>query len=96
MVWLVFAGIGAVLGAASRLVLPGAGGGAWVADLCVGIGGAVTGGWIGGRIFGAGILRFGVGNLVAAGIGAVLLLALYGWRLKRRGPGFRGLNPNAT
>lgn len=95
MVWLVLVGIGALLGAAARLVLPGHGGGAWIADLCVGIAGGVTGGWIGGRIFGEGILRLGAGNLVLAAVGAVVLLAVYGWRLKRRGPGFRGLNPNA-
>lgn len=96
MVWLAFIGIGLILGAASRLVLPGHGGGAWVADLCVAIAGATTGGWIGGRISGTGILGFGVANLVLAAVGAVVLLGIYGWRLKRRGPGFRGLNPNAT
>lgn len=95
MVWLTWIGIGLVVGALSRLLMPGHGRGAWIADFCLGIAGALTGGWIGGYVFGRGLLTFNIPDLLLAAAGAAALLAVYAWRIRHRRLYAGDLNPNA-
>ena len=63
--------IGFVAGGLARLALPGPDPMPWYATLGLGLGGALVGGIIFGILFGTG------GGLVAAVIGAMILLYLY-------------------
>ena len=78
--------IGFVAGGLARLALPGPDPMPWYATLGLGIGGAVVGGLIFGILFGTG------GGLIAAVIGAMILLYLYRRFVEHRpltGPGAR-------
>jgi uncharacterized membrane protein YeaQ/YmgE (transglycosylase-associated protein family) len=71
--------IGFVAGGLARLALPGPDPMPWYATLGLGIGGAVVGGIIFGILFGTG------GGLIAAVIGAMILLYLYRRFVQGRG-----------
>ena len=74
LLWLILFGL--IVGAVARWLIPGAAPGGVVADIAVGILGAVVGGWIY-RIFGHdGTMGFNLPSLVCALIGAVVLLWL--------------------
>jgi uncharacterized membrane protein YeaQ/YmgE (transglycosylase-associated protein family) len=78
--------IGFVAGGLARLALPGPDPMPWYATLGLGIGGAVVGGIIFGILFGTG------GGLIAAVVGAMILLYLYRRFVEHRpltGPGAR-------
>jgi uncharacterized membrane protein YeaQ/YmgE (transglycosylase-associated protein family) len=78
--------IGFVAGGLARLALPGPDPMPWYATLGLGIGGAVVGGLIFGILFGTG------GGLIAAVVGAMILLYLYRRFVEHRpltGPGAR-------
>jgi uncharacterized membrane protein YeaQ/YmgE (transglycosylase-associated protein family) len=78
--------IGFVAGGLARLALPGPDPMPWYATLGLGLGGALVGGIIFGILFGTG------GGLIAAVIGAMILLYLYRRFVEHRpltGPGAR-------
>ena len=78
--------IGFVAGGLARLALPGPDPMPWYATLGLGLGGALVGGIIFGILFGTG------GGLIAAVIGAMILLYLYRRFVEHRpltGPGSR-------
>ena len=69
--WIVF---GLIVGLVARWVVPGAAPGGCIADVVVGVIGALIGGWLY-RLFGhAGVTGFNLPSLVCAFIGAVVLL----------------------
>jgi uncharacterized membrane protein YeaQ/YmgE (transglycosylase-associated protein family) len=71
--WIVF---GLIVGLVARWVVPGAAPGGCIADVIVGVVGALIGGWLY-RLFGhAGVTGFNLPSLVCAFIGAVVLLWL--------------------
>jgi uncharacterized membrane protein YeaQ/YmgE (transglycosylase-associated protein family) len=72
---------------------PGARG--WLAGICVGVAGSLTGGWIAADVWNQGVLNTRVANLGGAVIGGVVLLALYWYRLRRRASATQTVNPNA-
>jgi uncharacterized membrane protein YeaQ/YmgE (transglycosylase-associated protein family) len=71
--WIVF---GLIVGLLARWVVPGAAPGGCIADVVVGVVGALIGGWLY-RLFGhVGVTGFNLPSLVCAFIGAVVLLWL--------------------
>ncbi len=83
MLWLIqYAVFGLVAGALARLLHPGRDPMNWLWTMLLGIGGAVTGGWLAAAI---GLdARHGLMSWLAAIGGAVLLLALYHYATARR------------
>ena len=81
--------IGLVAGAIARAVLPGRAGGGWVTTLAVGVVGALIGGYIGNRFFGATTNEniFDVGTWLWAFLGSLLVLAIWGAVAGRRSHG---------
>jgi uncharacterized membrane protein YeaQ/YmgE (transglycosylase-associated protein family) len=72
LMWVVF---GLVVGIVAKFIMPGQDPGGIVLTICLGIGGAVLGGWLG-RIFG--LYRPGdAAGFIMAVVGAVAILALY-------------------
>ncbi len=71
---LIVAVIGLVIGTIAKLLTPGPDPGGWVATILLGIVGSWVGGFLAGEI---GLGASPVGGLVAAVLGAVLLLLLY-------------------
>lgn len=71
--------LGFIVGVAARVLTPKRLNPSWIAHIAVGIAGGVVGGWIGTRIWhsGAGINNMGVPAMVAAIVGAVVLLGIY-------------------
>jgi uncharacterized membrane protein YeaQ/YmgE (transglycosylase-associated protein family) len=69
IVWIVIVSL--VVGALARLALPGPDPMPWWATILLGFGGSLLGGIIFGLLFGTG------GGLIAAVIGAIILLYLY-------------------
>jgi uncharacterized membrane protein YeaQ/YmgE (transglycosylase-associated protein family) len=95
MAWLAWTLLGFVLGIIFKLVARTHGPGAWFAGICVGVGGGLTGGWIVSLVWGEGVLDVRAGNLIGAVLGAIILLAIYWYRLRHRLPGTEYINPNA-
>ena len=75
-VWL---GLGIVVGVIARLLTPKRLDPSWAAHLSVSVAGALVGGWIGTRVWawGYGINNMGVPAMIAAVVGAVVLLGMY-------------------
>jgi uncharacterized membrane protein YeaQ/YmgE (transglycosylase-associated protein family) len=75
----VWIALGCVVGVIARLLTPKRLFPSWLALISVGIAGSVTGGWIGTRIWnsGTGINNMAVPAMVAAVVGAVVLLGIY-------------------
>jgi uncharacterized membrane protein YeaQ/YmgE (transglycosylase-associated protein family) len=71
--------VGVIAGALARLALPGPDPMPWYATIGLGIGGAIIGGLIFGILFGTG------GGLIAAVVGAMILLYLYRRFVQKRG-----------
>jgi uncharacterized membrane protein YeaQ/YmgE (transglycosylase-associated protein family) len=72
LMWVVF---GLVVGIVAKFVMPGQDPGGIVLTICLGIAGAVLGGWIG-RVLG--LYRPGdVAGFIMAVVGAIAILALY-------------------
>ena len=77
---LLVAGVGLVIGAAAKLLMPGRDPGGWFVTILLGIAGS----WVGGFLAGALGLTGAVPGLIAAVLGAMLLLLVY--RLIKRQP----------
>ena len=77
---LLVAGVGLVIGAAAKLLMPGRDPGGWFVTILLGIAGS----WVGGFLGGALGLTGAVPGLIAAVLGAMLLLLVY--RLIKRQP----------
>ena len=76
-------GLGA--GALAKLILPGRQGGGWLATLALGVVGALLGGWLGGLILNAPLGEFfSIRTWIVAIMGAVIVLAVYGFIVGRR------------
>jgi len=72
LMWVVF---GLVVGIVAKFVMPGQDPGGIVLTICLGIAGAVLGGWLG-RVFG--LYRPGEATgFIMAVVGAIAILALY-------------------
>lgn len=72
LIWIVF---GLVVGIVAKFVMPGPDPGGIVLTICLGIAGAVLGGWIGRML---GLYRPGdAAGFIMALVGAIAILALY-------------------
>ncbi len=74
--WIVF---GLIAGAIAKLIMPGEQGGGWIVTIILGIIGAALGGWIGSMVFNVGIDGFNIKSLIVAVVGALIVLAIYGF-----------------
>jgi uncharacterized membrane protein YeaQ/YmgE (transglycosylase-associated protein family) len=70
--WVIF---GLIVGALAKLVMPGRDPGGFIVTICLGIAGAVLGGWLG-RALGFYAAGEPAGVIMAV-LGAILLLAVY-------------------
>lgn len=82
LAWIVF---GLIAGALAKLIMPGRQGGGIVLTIVLGIVGAVVGGFIGTWLGFGGIGGFDLRSLALAVGGALLVLLVYGWVVRRRG-----------
>ena len=72
LMWILF---GLVVGVVAKFIMPGQDPGGIVLTICLGIAGAVLGGWLG-RVFG--LYRSGEATgFIMAVVGAIAILALY-------------------
>ena len=77
--------IGLLGGAIAKAILPGRQGGGWVVSILLGIAGALLGGFLGGLIFNVSYSDiFSVSGLIFSVLGALLILAIYGFMQKRK------------
>lgn len=77
--------IGLLGGAIAKAILPGRQGGGWGATILLGIGGALVGGFLGGLLFNVSYSRiFSVQGLIFSVLGALLILAVYGYLNKKK------------
>lgn len=74
--WIVF---GLIAGAIAKLIMPGEQGGGWIVTIILGIVGAALGGWIGSMLFNVGVNGFNIKSLIVAVVGALIVLAIYGF-----------------
>lgn len=86
--WIV---VGLLGGAIAKAIMPGTQGGGWIATILLGIVGAFVGGLVGDLIF-HGDVNFGRPNFSFQGIlssivGALIILAVWGWLASRNGTG---------
>ena len=75
--------IGLVVGAIAKLMMPGRDPGGWIITMLLGIAGSVVAGFLGRAL---GVYRAGDAGpgLIASVIGAVILLAIYRFAVRRR------------
>lgn len=77
--------IGLLGGAIAKAIMPGRQGGGWVATILLGIIGALLGGFLGGLLFDVNYNDiFSVQGLIFSVLGALLILAIYGFATKNR------------
>lgn len=77
--------IGLIGGAIAKAIMPGTQGGGWVATILLGIVGALLGGFLGGALLGVSYNDiFSVQGLITSIIGALIVLAIWGFLAKRR------------
>lgn len=77
--------IGLLGGAIAKAIMPGQQGGGWVATILLGIVGALLGGFLGGLLFDVNYSDiFSVQGLIFSVLGALLILAIYGFATKNR------------
>lgn len=86
MGFIAFAILGIIAGVIARLILPGKQPGGWVITIVLGILGAMVGGWIAG-LFGLDVYNafFSLPAWIAAIVGAIVVLLIYGAIFGRRG-----------
>lgn len=80
LAWIVF---GLIAGAIAKLIMPGEQGGGWIVTIILGIVGAFVGGWIGSMIAGVGISGFDITSMIVAVVGALIVLAIWGFISRR-------------
>lgn len=80
LAWIVF---GLIAGAIAKLIMPGEQGGGWIVTIILGIVGAFVGGWIGSMIAGVGISGFNIKSMIVAVVGALIVLAIWGFISRR-------------
>ncbi len=87
MGFIAFLLIGLIAGAIAKLILPGRQGGGWVITLILGVVGALLGGFLAGLIGGGVDLQnfFSLGTWIAAIVGALIVLVIYGAVTGRKG-----------
>lgn len=77
--------IGLIGGAIAKAIMPGEQGGGWVATIILGIVGALLGGFLGGALLGVSYSDiFSLKGLITSIIGALIVLAIWGFLAKRR------------
>lgn len=77
--------IGLLGGAIAKAIMPGRQGGGWVATILLGIVGALLGGFLGGALLGVNYNDiFSVQGLITSIVGALIVLAIWGFVAKRR------------
>ncbi len=77
--------IGLIGGAIAKAIMPGEQGGGWVATIILGIVGALLGGFLGGALLGVSYTDiFSLKGLITSIIGALIVLAIWGFLAKRR------------
>lgn len=77
--------IGLLGGAIAKAIMPGTQGGGWVATILLGIVGALLGGFLGGAIFNVNYSDiFSIQGLIFSIIGALVILAIWGFVSKNR------------
>ena len=77
--------IGLLGGAIAKAIMPGRQGGGWVATILLGIIGALLGGFLGGLLFNVNYNDiFSVQGLIFSVLGALLILAIYGFATNHR------------
>lgn len=77
--------IGLLGGAIAKAIMPGRQGGGWVATILLGIIGALLGGFLGGLLFNVNYNDiFSVQGLITSIVGALIVLAIWGFVAKRR------------
>lgn len=81
LAWVLF---GLVVGALARLVTPGKGPSGCIPTMAIGIVGALIGGAIATGLGGDGVSGFDLRSILVAGLGAVILLVIYGAIAGRR------------
>lgn len=81
LAWVLF---GLLVGALARLVTPGKGPSGCIPTIAIGIVGALIGGAIASGLGGEGVTGFDLQSFLVAGLGAVILLVIYGAIAGRR------------
>jgi uncharacterized membrane protein YeaQ/YmgE (transglycosylase-associated protein family) len=81
LAWVLF---GLVVGALARLVTPGKAPSGCIPTIAIGIVGALIGGAIASGLGGEGVTGFNLWSFLVAGLGAVILLVIYGAIAGRR------------
>lgn len=79
--WIIF---GLIAGAIAKAIMPGEQGGGFIVTTILGIVGAFVGGWIGSLLLNKPITGFNIGSMIIAIIGALIVLAIYGFVTGRR------------
>ncbi len=88
--WIIF---GLIAGAIAKLLMPGKDPGGWIITMLLGIAGAVVGGWIGNALWGSsGVNDWSIGSFALAIFGAIVLLAIYRYAVRRRRPAGEVIN----
>ena len=77
--------IGLIGGTIAKAIMPGEEGGGWVATAALGAFGALLAGWLGQLIFDSSYQGiFSIKGLIFSVVGALIILAVYGWFKKRK------------
>lgn len=74
--WIVF---GLIAGAIAKAIMPGRQGGGFIITTILGVIGAFVGGFLGSLLFNKPITGFNIGSMLLAIVGALIVLAIYGW-----------------
>ncbi|MDG2677581.1 GlsB/YeaQ/YmgE family stress response membrane protein [Vibrio parahaemolyticus] len=69
--------LGLIAGALAKWLMPGKGGGGWIATMLLGIAGAFVGGFLGGILGFGGATGVNIGSIITATLGAFILLFVY-------------------
>ena len=86
MSFLGFILLGLICGAIAKLIIPGKQAGGWILTLILGLIGALLGGWLGSVLFNFHYTSFfSLGSWIAAIVGSIIVLLIYGAITGRRG-----------